>query len=236
MSSKTPKVKEKRLFYTEHAYFFGILLSALASALMVTAGFGVTFVDAPAYILYLKAAVTSSSFTFGTAIYTFSAFILLFQIFWIAKPNKSYLFSFLSTVIYAFVVDAMSMIFGLIPINTLWFRILLLLFAIIIGPLGVVLLRHTYITSVAYDFFVVNMAKKLNKGNEVVKTIYWLLSALLATSLSFYFFGRWEFIGIGIGSLAYGVCYIFLFKFWDKSIENNFHFRDNYKSIKRHFK
>ena len=45
---------KKHTFYTEFAYFFGILILALGTAFMEAADFGVSMIVAPAYLLHLK--------------------------------------------------------------------------------------------------------------------------------------------------------------------------------------
>lgn len=63
----------KRTFYTELAYAFGILVLALGTALMERADFGMSMVVAPAYIIHLKISEYLPFFSFVTAvIYGFS--------------------------------------------------------------------------------------------------------------------------------------------------------------------
>ncbi len=45
---------KKRTFYTEVSYIVGLISLSLATALTETAGFGVSMVVAPAYLLHLK--------------------------------------------------------------------------------------------------------------------------------------------------------------------------------------
>lgn len=42
------------MFYTEAAYFIGLVTLALGTALMERADFGMSMVVAPAYLVYLK--------------------------------------------------------------------------------------------------------------------------------------------------------------------------------------
>ena len=45
---------KKRIFYTELAYFLGLLILAVGTAFMERANFGVSMVVAPAYLLHLN--------------------------------------------------------------------------------------------------------------------------------------------------------------------------------------
>ena len=45
---------KKKFFYREWAYVFGLIIMAFASAFSEKAGFGMSMVVAPAYILHLK--------------------------------------------------------------------------------------------------------------------------------------------------------------------------------------
>ena len=69
-------MKEKRVIYSELAYFFGILVLALGTALMERADFGISMVVAPAYILHLKLSEYLPFFSFGVAEYVFQAVLL----------------------------------------------------------------------------------------------------------------------------------------------------------------
>ena len=47
-------MKEKRTLYCELAYFVGIVVLALGTAMMEKANFGMSMVVAPAYLIHLK--------------------------------------------------------------------------------------------------------------------------------------------------------------------------------------
>jgi len=226
--------KEKRIGYTEYAYFFGMFFFSLSAALMAKSGFGVSLTSAPAYVLYYKASFTQSV-TFGTAEYTFQAFILLFLFALTGKYRKAYLFSYASTLIYAFSLDAISNNLDLIPTN-IFIRVGYLIVAAIIAPLGLALLNNTYITPYVYTFFEKEVSFKFNKNVLTVYWIYNIISGLIAFGLSFYFFGVGHFVGVNIGTLLYTLTCILLLRPWARFIGKHYKFRDNFKKLKRHFK
>lgn len=228
------EIREKRLTYSEYAYFFGIFFLSLSTALLAKSGLGVSLASAPAYVLYVKASLTQSV-TFGTAEYTFQAFVLITLFAIRGRPKKAYLFSFLSTLIYAFTLDAILNILKFIPLN-MYVRILYVALASLIGPLAIALLSHTYITSYSYTFFIDEISDMLRFDKKAVFWSLYSLSGVIAVGLSFYFFGTGRFVGASVGSLFYTLASIFLLRPWEKFIEKHFKFRDKYKQLKRHFK
>ena len=95
----------KRKFYTEAAYIVGLIVLAVGTALMEKANFGMSMVVAPAYLLHLKISQTLPFFSFGMAEYVFQAFLLVLVIVAVRKFKLSYLLSFVTAVIYGFVLD-----------------------------------------------------------------------------------------------------------------------------------
>ena len=68
---------KKRSFYTEIAYFVGILFLAFGTAFMERANFGLSMVVAPAYILHVKLSEFLPFFSFGTASYCVQAILII---------------------------------------------------------------------------------------------------------------------------------------------------------------
>ena len=114
-------MKEKRIFYRELAYVAGIIVLAIGTAFMERADFGMSMVVAPAYLLHVKVSEFWPFFTFGMAEYVFQAMLLLLLIIVMRRVKKSYLFSFVTAIIYGFVLDAAMMAIGLLPFEgTVW--------------------------------------------------------------------------------------------------------------------
>ena len=70
-------MKEKRTLYCELAYFVGIVVLALGTAMMEKANFGMSMVVAPAYLIHLKVSEFLPFFSFGMSEYIFQAFLLI---------------------------------------------------------------------------------------------------------------------------------------------------------------
>ncbi|WP_088226684.1 hypothetical protein [Desulfosporosinus sp. FKB] len=98
-------MKKARL-YTEFAYLFGIAALALGTAFMEKVNLGISMVVAPAYLIYLKLSRIWTFMTFGMAEYILQLCLLVIMAFFMRKFKVSYLFSFVTAVIYGFTLDS----------------------------------------------------------------------------------------------------------------------------------
>ena len=84
----------KKTFYSELAYVFGLLSTALGVALMAKADFGLSMVVAPAFLIYKKLSMILPWFSFGMAEYLFQGFLIVLTMIVLRKFKLSYFFSF----------------------------------------------------------------------------------------------------------------------------------------------
>lgn len=232
-------VKEKKIGYSEYAWFFSVLFIALSVAFLRAAGFGTSLTSAPALVLYEKVALTTNKLTYGEAEYTIQALVLLFLFIVTGKFKKKYLFAFCSTLIFSAIVDATENILLLLPISVLssiFFKIFLIVISLIIGPIGYVLMSHSYISPIIYILYYTELAEEINKSKNFVFWTYNLISCGFAIFLSFYFFGIWTFVGVNIATILYTLSTILLHEPIENFIEKHYKFRDKYPKLKRHFK
>lgn len=198
-------MKEKRILYREIAYVLGLIVLAIGTAFMERADFGMSMVVAPAYLLHVKVSEFWPFFTFGMAEYVFQAMLLLLLVIAMRRVKKSYLFSFVTAIIYGFVLDAAMMAIGLLPFEgTVWAAVFFVL-GLVIGSCGVALMFHTYIPLEAYEMIVKEFSEKFNQPLGRVKTIYDCCSCLLSIVLSFVFFGFGVFVGVKWGTVVCAV-------------------------------
>ena len=193
---------KKRTLYAEAAYILGIVILALGTALMEKAGFGMSMVVSPAYILHVKLSEFLPFFSFGMAEYTFQAFLLLLLTAVTRKFRMMYLFSFVTAVIYGFTLDGVMLLCSALPAGWLVWRIVWYILGMVICSMGVALLFHTYIAPEAYELFVKVIA--VNHGWEIsrVKTVYDCVSCGISVILSFVFFGFGTFVGVNWGTVV----------------------------------
>ena len=192
----------KKKFYSEIAYILGILLMALGTALIVTADFGVSMIVAPAYLLHLKLVPILPFFTFGMAEYTFQALLLLLMILILRKFRISFLFSFVTAVLYGFALDGFSLLTALLPCGIFCLRVLYFILGLTICTAGVAFFFNTYISPEVYELFVMEVSSKFDIETHKFKMFYDFASLLLSVIMSFLFFGLWHFEGIKYGTLV----------------------------------
>lgn len=193
-------MKTKKVFYSELAYVFGVLILSLGTTLMERANFGMSMVTAPAYVIHLRVSRDIPRYTFGTSTYVFQAVLLIVLALIVRKFKKGYLFSFVTAVIFGFILDLFIGWFGGLPM-AVPFRAAYYVLGMVFCSVGVSLLFHTYITPEAYELFVKEIAEYFRLDSAKVKTVYDCCSCLLSVILSFIFFGFGHFEGVKLGTV-----------------------------------
>ena len=175
----------KRKFSTELAYVCGIIFVALGVVFMEKADFGVSMVVAPAYLLYRWLSPTWSFFTFGTAEYCLQAVLLIIMIVILRRFRISYFFSFVTAVIYGFVLDGFMNLGMMLPVNFIWQRLIYYVVGLLLCAAGVSAMFHTYISPEAYELFVKEMSAHFRININKFKTGYDCTSCLIGVIMSF---------------------------------------------------
>ncbi len=214
---------KKRTFWTEIAYLAGLAAIAAGVALMEKADFGVSMVVAPAYLLYLRLSESFSFFTFGMAEYVLQAVLIAVMSLILHRFKLSYLFSFITAVVYGFILDGFMALSSFIPGEILAVRIACYTVGMLACAVGVSLMFHTYIPPEAYELFVSEVSRGFNIKISVFKTAYDLTSCAIAVVMSFCFFGFGHFEGVKAGTVIcalvngyiIGQCTVFLEKHFD---------------------
>lgn len=219
-------MKNKRIFYTEFAYVLAVVALALGTALMEKADFGVSMVVAPAYILHLKISQYLPFFTFGMAEYSLQAVMLILLFAVIRKFKISYLFSFVTAVLYGLTLDLLIWMLSSVPSDIMMLRIVLFVIGVMCCTFGVSMFFHTYISGEVYELFVIEVSRKFNININKFKTAYDCTSCLVSICLSFMFFGLWQFEGVKIGTVICAVINGTIIGLWSKLFESKFDFTD----------
>lgn len=219
-------MKQKRTFYSEAAYAAGILALAVGTAFMERADFGMSMVVAPAYILHLKISQHLPFYSFGMSEYVLQAVLLAALSLVMGRFRKSYLFSFVTAVVYGFALDLSILAVGLIPWSGLPWRGIYYLLGLVLCALGVSLLFHTYIAPEAYELFVKELSEKRGWRIDRVKTVYDCVSCLVGIALSFAFFGFGRFEGVKLGTVLCALVNGWLIGRIGGALESAFTFRD----------
>ena len=225
---------KKKTFYTELAYIIGLCSLALSAALMERADFGVSMVVAPAYLLHLKISQFLPFFSFGMAEYTLQAVLLILMVIIIRKFKLSFLFSFVTAVLYGFILDLSMLCVSYIPNEIFAVRIILYILGLLGCSLGVSLLFHTYISPEVYELFVKEVSSLFNVNINKFKTVYDISSCVIAIIMSFVFFGLWHFEGVKLGTIICAMINGFTIGMFSKLFEKHFDFKDKLK-LRKHF-
>jgi len=227
-----PEIRQKKGFYTELAYLFGILLLSFATAMMSVGGFGMSVVVAPAYLLYLFLSQFWAGMSFGLAEYMLQGMLLLLTIAVMRRCRLSYLLSFLTALFYGACLDGWMCLASLFPAPGLWVRIPLYIAGAVLCTVAIALLFHTYLPLEVYELFVKEVTETYHKKLTVVKTVYDCASFLVALLMSFAFFGFGQFSGIGWGTLACALINGWLIGRFSALWEKHFVFYDRFRRRK----
>ena len=222
---------KKPVFYTEIAYFLGLVLLACGTALTVYGDYGISMVVAPAYILHLYLSQFWSFFSFGVAEYLLQGIVLLLLVLILKKAKITYLLSFLVTLFYGLCLDEAMSLTALLPAN-IYLQVAAYVVGAIICCNALALLFCSYLPPEAYELFSKEIAAKIHKPVHLVVNFYNLGSLLIAAILSLTFFGKFQ--GIGIGTVVCAFLYGFVIRFFQKIYNKLFRFTDKF-SLRKHF-
>ncbi len=224
----------KRTFPTELAYIIGLVFIAFGAVLMEKANFGMSMIVAPAYLIYLRMSASYSFFTFGMAEYTLQGVLLILMAIVVRRFKLSYLFSFVTAVIYGFILDGFMALFSGIHDPGIALRIVFYLLGMVCGSIGVSLEFHTYIAPEVYELFVKEVSARFDRNINKVKTVYDVCSCMLGVILSFSFFGLWVFEGVKWGTIVCAIINGSLIGLCTKALERVFEFKDSLK-LRKYF-
>jgi len=220
---------QKKRFSAEAAYAWGMVILAIGTALMEKADFGMSMVVAPAYILHLKVSAVLPFFSFGMAEYTLQAVLLAAMVLALRSFRASYLFSFVTAVLYGLLLDGALFLAAPLPTGGFVLRAAYYALGMVMGSLGVALLFRTYIAPEVYELFVREVARKTGKAIPKVKTVYDCVSCALAAALSFAFFGWGRFEGVKAGTIICALVNGWIIGRFGALLEKRFDFYDRWK-------
>ncbi len=222
---------KKPIFYTEAAYAVGILALALGVTFMERADFGLSMVAAPAYVIhrYISMFPGMGWFSFGVAEYTLQLVLVVVLMIVMRRFRWSYLFSFVTAVIYGYILDLFMWLIPSISADNILLRVVFFIAGELFCTLGVSMVFHTYISPEAYELFVSELSRKLNKPSSRVKWVYDVVSCIVGIALSFIFFGFGQFVGIGWGTVLCALINGVIIGWMCKAEDKLFEFRDGLK-------
>ena len=221
-------MKKKLTFYTEAAYLVGIVGIAIGVGFMERADFGLSMVVAPAYVLhrFISTLPGMGFFSFGVAEYTLQAVLIALLSVVVRKFKLSYLFSFVTAVVYGYVLDLILALMPTVETDAIGTRLAFFVIGEIFCAIGVSMMFRTYISPEAYELFVAQASAKFGVRTDRFKTGYDIVSCLVGIALSFAFFGFGSFVGIGWGTAVCALTNGFIIGWFGKLWDFLFEFRD----------
>ncbi|MBQ6380050.1 MAG: hypothetical protein IJJ41_00415 [Clostridia bacterium] len=213
----------------ELAWVFAMVLISLAVCLTTKGGFGVSMIVAPSYTIHLALHHFLPWYSFGTSEYVLQGVLLALMCLIIRKFNWRYLLSFLTAVIYGYMLDLWLLLFGgSEPFATLPGRIASLAAGVVLCSLAVALFFKTYLPLQVYELFVAQVAKKIDWKPEKFKYVYDFCSLAVAIALALLVSHRFEDVRftdcIGIGTIACTVFNAILISLFSKLLDKFFGF------------
>ena len=177
----------------ELSFLLGVFLLGLATSLMSKAGFGVSMVVAPAYVIADKVQVISP----GTMCYIKQGTLIIITSIVMGRFKLTYLFSFISAVLFGLSVDFFGSLLAPITNPDMALRILLFVIGIPVNSLSIALLFRSYFPPQAPELFVKEISRKFGLKVHKTKYVFDLSFCALSIALSLIFFRELRFIGVG---------------------------------------
>ena len=224
----------KPIFSNELAYVVGIIAVAFGVAFMEKANFGVSMVVAPAYLLYLKLSPMYPFFTFGMAEYTLQFVLLVIMVVILRKFRLSYLFSFVTAVVYGFTLDFCMWSVNGIDAQPVWARLVMFLGGMVLCSIGISFFFHSYVSPEVYELFVKEVSHHIGMDINRFKTIYDCSSCAISIAMSFAFFGLWHFEGVKLGTVFCALVNGSMIGAVSRFLEKRFEFKDYFK-LRKYF-
>ena len=220
---------KKRRFYTELSYVLGLVIMAFAAAFTEKADFGMSMVVAPAYILHLKVSQYLPWFTFGVAEYIVQGLLVLATVVIMRRFKLSYLFSFVTAIIYGTLLDLAMGIISPLPDESFVVRIVWYVIGTVCCSIAVSLFFHTYVSPEAYELIVKELAVKTGWNINKIKTGYDCLSTVVGIVMSFCFFGFGVFEGVKLGTVICAFINGALIGRFSRLLDKKFEFENRFK-------
>ncbi len=145
-------------------WLFGVFLVALGVAICNKADLGVSMIAAPAFIIHDAILPLVPALSVGVIEYLVQGVVILITCLIAKHFDWRYLLSFLTAVIYGYVIDMWMLILGTEPFAHLWLRWVMLIVGDIVTCVGVAFFFRTFLPLEAYELCV-HEAVRVHKFN-----------------------------------------------------------------------
>ncbi len=220
----------------EVVYFAAICGLALAVAMVASAGFGMSMIVAPAYILSRR----FTALTFGQMEYVVQACLFVVLCIAVGGFRTVFLCAFANCLVYGAVLDFLRFVIPVLnphvtPPGSLPFAARVCLFAagLVLTGASVAAFYKTYMYPQVYDFFVRAVSGHFGISRLKFKYCFDFTCLFSAMALTFLFFGR--LVGVGVGTLITASTMGLLIEFFCAVYDRFFVFEPFFKDFAKHF-
>ncbi len=216
----------------EAAWLLGIVLCALGVCLCTKAGFGLSMIAAPPYILHRKLIQLSPFFTQGVCEYLWQGILLIVMCLGIRRFRWQYLLTFGTGILFGLTVDAWFWLLGGNGIcASLAGRILLFALGEGITALSIAFFFRTKLPLAIYELIVTEVADryafptpKVKMANDVVMLVTSVVLALVLHR---------DLTGIGVGTVIITAVNATLIGLFGKLLDKCFTFEPRFPRLVR---
>lgn len=207
----------------EIAWILGVVLCSLGVSLCTKAGFGLSMIAAPAYIIHVKMMNFFGWYTQGTSEYIFQGILLVVMCIAVRRFKFRYILSFVTAVISGLAIDGwLFLLSGNGVYESMAARVAAFAAGELITALAVAFYFRTNMPLQMYELFVKEIAEKYGFATDKVKMINdigaFVLSIVLALLLNR------SFKGVGIGTIIITVANAPLIAMFGKILDKIFGF------------
>ncbi len=214
----------------EAAWLLGIVLCSLGVAMCTKAGFGLSMIAAPAYILHLRLVKISSFFTQGTCEYLWQGFLLIIMCIGVQRFKPRYLLAFLTGIFFGFSLDFWLLVFGGGAVySSLALRIVFFALGELVTAAAVAFYFRTTLPLQIYELIVTEFADRYRLSNDKMKLINDV--AMLFISVVMALLLNRSLAGIGIGTLVITAVNAVLIGMWGRVYDRFFSFEPRFPKI-----
>ncbi|HAK44534.1 MAG TPA: hypothetical protein DCO79_01245 [Spirochaeta sp.] len=199
------------------AYCIGQILLTLGIVLSVKADLGISVATSPAFVL----SKIIETVSFGTMNYLYHGFIFLLMLLIIREVKLRYFFSFLTAVIFGYIIDFWTYLLRGFVLDTPVERIIVFIVSIFLMSFAIATFVVSKLPLLPFDIFVRKISEKFGFSFSRVKLIFDLSNLALAVVLGLIFFrglvGVWW--GTLIFALVLGPSIGFIMKNYEKMVK-----------------
>ncbi len=214
----------------EAAWLLGIILCSLGVALCTKAGFGLSMIAAPAYIIHLKLYEVSEFFTQGTCEYLWQGLLLIIMCIGVGRFKVKYLLAFVTGVFFGLMLDLWLMIFGGGAVySSIIVRVICFIFGEAVTALAVALYFRTSLPLQIYELIVTEFADRYKISNDRMKLINDITMLVLSVGLALIL--NRSLKGMGIGTVIITAVNAVLIGAFGKLLDKYFSFESRFPRL-----